>query len=65
MSRQRKFRPGRRLVSFMDVARALDEGRWVYWWHKPQHPEVLLHMQAKSLKVAAERGILKLAVRNG
>lgn len=49
----------------MDVARALDEGRWVYWWHKPQHPEVLLHMQAKSLKVAAERGILKLAVRNG
>ena len=64
MPRLNKFRPGRTLRTFSEVARALDKGQWIYWWHKPQHPEVMLHMQAKSLWAAAQKGILKLAVEN-
>lgn len=60
---KRKFCQGRQLRTFAEVARALDKGEWIYWWHKPQHPSWMISMQANSLKGAAERGILRLAVR--
>ena len=62
--RPHKFKPGRYLRTFTEVARAIDKGQWIYWWHKPQHPEVMIHMQAENLRSAAQGGVLKLAVPN-
>ena len=62
--RQHKFRQGRYVRTFADAADLIDRGEWIYWWHKPQHPQVLLHMMANNLKAAAERGALRLAVLN-
>lgn len=62
MSKRRKFKKGPPVRDPLVAIGFILGGNYLYWNNKPQHPSWLASMQVQSIKHAAQRGFLFLAL---
>lgn len=53
-----KFEKGMQIVSILELVEIVEYGSWVYWNHKPLHPEWLKSMPLRTIMGAVSKGIL-------
>jgi hypothetical protein len=60
---ERKYRNGRRLSPIAAMARAM-RGEYVFLFGRPCNPGWIVSMQVNTVKMIAERGGIRAAIKN-
>jgi hypothetical protein len=62
---KRKFKQGRKIKSLDALAKILEADGWVYYWHKPLHPNWIRSMTLGTIVGSITRGALRRAIHTG
>lgn len=64
MSRTPKTRPGGKVQRVGEIVSCIEDGRWLYYRHKPYHPSVIANWSLHTIMGAIRGGYLRHCVDN-